>query len=83
MSIPDRMISDDEDPSFEVSLDVLTRRMKKLNSVINHFWKRWKFEYLLELCNHHKNKTWAKNHQSIVKGDVVMIKSADDFGGWV
>ena len=39
---------------------VLTKRMKRLNCVISHFWRRWKFQYLLELRNHHKNKTRGK-----------------------
>lgn len=42
---------DDED--FEVTDVSLQRRAKHLNSVLNHFWKRWRKEYLLELRNTH------------------------------
>ena len=77
MSLPERMINNDEeleDVSFDVAQSALTKRMKRLNCVISHFWKRWKFEYLLELRNHHKNKTRANGHQLIAKGDVVIIQ---------
>ena len=63
MSLPERMMSNDEEleeVSFEVALSVLTKRMKRLNCVISHFWRRWKFQYLLELPNHHKNNTRGK-----------------------
>ena len=47
--------------------------MKRLNCVISHFWRRWKFQYLLEPRSHHKNKTQARGHQLIAKGDVAII----------
>ena len=58
-----------EEVSFEVAQSVLTKRMKRLNRVISHFWRRWKFQCLLELCS----QTWARSHQLIAKGDVVII----------
>ena len=76
MSLPERMISNDEeleDVSLEIAQSVLTRRMKRLNCVISHFWRRWKFQYLLELRNHHKNKAQAKGHLQFAKRDVVII----------
>ena len=50
-SLPDDLThsEDAEDPDFELSDEVLQRRAKYLNSVINHFWHRWSREYLLEL----------------------------------
>ena len=40
MNLPDRTMSekeDIEDPEFDMSKDVLTRRMKVLNCLMNHF----------------------------------------------
>ena len=39
----------DGDEDFEVSSSAVHRRAKHLNGVLNHFWKRWSKEYLLEL----------------------------------
>ena len=42
MSIPDGISSDqDWDDDIQITNPELSRRMKHLNSVLNHFWKRW------------------------------------------
>ena len=50
LSLPDNLTClTPEDEDFEVTGELLRRRAKHLNSVLNHFWKRWSKEYLLEL----------------------------------
>ena len=62
------------DEDFELSPMQLTKRMKYLNNVINHFWKRWRNEYLLELRDpHHQNKEESHPSNPIRVGDVVLV----------
>lgn len=50
LSLPDDIGcgDDPDDKDFSLTQDHLTKRMKHLNVVLNHFWKRWQFQYLLE-----------------------------------
>ena len=48
------------------------RRMKLINSIMDHFWKRWSREYLVDLRESHIMKTKQKKLQ-ISEGDVVLI----------
>ena len=76
MDLPDGMMSEEEDAEdqeFNASKAILTRRMKVLNCLMDHFWKRWKYEYLLELRNHHRSKMRKKGRQIIAEGDVVIL----------
>jgi hypothetical protein len=55
LSLPDNLTYfEPEDENFEVTDESLQRRAKHLNSVLNHFWKRWSKEYLLELRDAHR-----------------------------
>ena len=49
----------DEDPDYDSSdsTEGLTRRMRHLTKALQKFWKRWKQEYLLELREHHPQKS--------------------------
>ena len=61
LSLPDYLghICKPSDEDFEVSASQLTKRMKHLASVLNHFWRRWRSEYLNELRESHRHG--AKN----------------------
>jgi hypothetical protein len=48
-----------------------TRRERHLKTVLTHFWKRWKQEYLTQLREYHRPRE-AKG-PSVNKGDVVVI----------
>ena len=52
----------------------LTKQVKYLASVLNHFWKRWRSEYLNKLRErHHYSVKKTPNCPSVSKGDVVII----------
>ena len=49
----------------------------KLQNIINHFWDRWRKEYLVNLREHHKINTYKKNRLAIQLNDVVIIEDAN------
>ena len=55
----------------------LDRRMRHLSNVMNHFWKRWRKEYLLELRNSHRNVTRHSSNRVVSIGDVVIVHDED------
>ena len=74
LSLPDSALHYGIDEDVEFTQEALTRRMDHLNKTLNHFWKRWKMEYLLELRESHRYgpKTDPKNN-SPSEGDVVLM----------
>ena len=50
---------------FEVSDVSVQRRAKHLNSALNHFWRRWSKEYLLEFSESHRHQYLGKSCSSI------------------
>lgn len=76
LNLPDNLdcLSDPDDEDFEVNASKLTKRMKHLASVLNHFWKRWRSEYLAELRESHRYAAKKTAHASSVKvGDIVIV----------
>jgi len=59
MSLLDTCTGDLMDPNFELSSTQLSKRMKHLSNVMDHFWRRWREEYVIELRNSHRHS--AKN----------------------
>ena len=55
LSLPDHFtyFEPEGDEDFELTTESLQKRAKHLNGVLNHFWKRWSREYLLELRDTH------------------------------
>ena len=66
LSVPTQGESDAEDESK----DELIKRDKHLKNVLEHFWKRWKLEYLTQLREHHKRS--KKRGLQVKVGDVVL-----------
>ena len=64
----------EREPANPCNLDAedVVRRTRLVNTVIEHFWKRWEREYLLELRENHKILT-KKGKADIQIGDVVLI----------
>ena len=59
-----------------MDLEVLTRRMKHLNNTLNHFWSRWRSEYLNELREvhyHSVRKISEKKQPGLSVGEVVIV----------
>ena len=62
--------------SDEQSHESLTARYKYLQTIIEHYWKRFSKEYLLELHQHHLNVHKGNYDElcQLLLGDVVLIK---------
>ena len=75
LSLPDYLghMCEPSDEDFEVSASQLTKRMKHLVSVLNHFWRRWKSEYLSELRESHRHGAKNARNTHIAAGEVVII----------
>ena len=67
-------MEEDGDEEFTVNDETLQRRARHLNNVINHFWKRWNKEYLLELRNAHRYPSTSQQFSSAREGDIVVIQ---------
>ena len=71
-----RMIDDRFDAgrpqTFDTDCTEAACRTKQVNSSIEHFWKRWMREYLVELRENHKMQM-KKSKFDARKGDVVLI----------
>lgn len=70
LSLPD---SGDEPSLNEVNAQELERRVDHIRTLMNHFWKRWRGEYLLELRNSHRIKSKTLGIKPISIGDVVIV----------
>ena len=77
MSLLDNRSSEAEDSDTDVQPQDLDRRMRHLSNVMNHFWKRWRKEYLLELRNSHRNVTQHSSNRVVSIGDVVIVHDED------
>ena len=76
LSLPDNLClyQDPTDDGFEVSSAHLDKRMRHLNNLLNHFWKRWRNEYLLGLRDSHRQGKGGSSTTSQVKvGDIVIV----------
>ena len=78
LSLPDNLTYlAPEDEDFEVTGESIQRRAKHLNSVLNHFWKRWSKEYLLELRETHRQRSVRGTSAPVKPGDVVLVHNQD------
>ena len=84
LSLPDHLtyLEPEGDEDFELSTESLQRRAKHLSSVLNHFWRRWSREYLLELRDTHRHRGPKKSGKPIAVGDVVLIHDEDNPRGF-
>lgn len=74
MSLPDSICCEqDWDDDIQVTVPQLSKRMRHLNSVLNHFWRRWRGEYLLELRESHRYSSSDTHATTICVGDIVLV----------
>ena len=68
----------DEDYNCTYSI---SQRMNHLNNnILDHFWNRWRREYLTELRENHRRRN--PDVSNIAKGDVVIIHDDTHRGLW-
>ena len=82
MSLQDEPNNRDIDDTIEVNQNTLTKWMVYLSHGLDHFWGRWKKDYLLEhriLHGHTPNKHPA---DPINIGDIVIIQETDQTRGF-
>lgn len=76
LNLPDHLgyLGDPTDEDFSVDSTQLTRRVKHLGNALNHFWRRWRSEYLQELREGHRQLMRKASKCSRVSvGDVVIV----------
>ena len=84
LSLPDHLthLEPLEDEDFELNRESLQRRTKHLNNVINHFWKSWSREYLLQLQDTHRQQNLSKTKVVLEVGDIVLVHNQDNPRGF-
>lgn len=76
LNLPDGLRQEDVDEEFELAQSTqatLSRRLRHLNATLNHFWKRWKREYLLELREAHRYHNGKEDATPPSVGDIVLV----------
>ena len=75
LSLPETVVTTDEDEYLvELTQVDLTPRMRHLNKTVDHFWRRWRSEYLLQLRELHQHPGLAKGVvRAYAVGDIVII----------
>ena len=69
------------DPGYVVSPSSATdlvKRLRHLNKVMDHFWQRWRKEYLIELrdCHCHTGVN-SGSHPPVMVGDIALVHDQD------
>ena len=65
----------DVDPDYGGTSVELSLRARYLNTLLDHYWQRWKREYLLELREQHRTsrKNVVGDGKVVAVGDIVVI----------
>ena len=78
LSLPEGSVDDEiDDNDYHVSQDDLNKRLQYLSRVMNHFWRRWRSEYLVELRNEHGRVNKQHGTESVCAGDIVIVHDKD------
>ena len=78
LSLPDsRTHFPPKDGTFEVTDELLQRRAKHLNGILNHFWKWWSMEHLFELRETRRQRRVDGTSARVKIGDIVLVHNQD------
>ena len=69
LSVPSKSSSDEVGQTEET----LTRRAKFLQRILDHFWNRWRSEYLTQLREYHRYSKRAHSLSKVQVGDIVYL----------
>lgn len=72
----------EDNPEFEPTAEAFQKRAKHLGNVINHFWKRWNHEYLLNPRESHRQQRPRGASCDISTGDIVIVHNQGHSGYW-
>ena len=70
LDLPDYLCQKKGDEDYNCTYSI-SQRMNHLNNILDHFWNRWRREYLTELRENHRKRN--PDVSNIAKGDVVII----------
>ena len=73
MSFPNSNTSNTPDYDIDLQPQDLSRRMQHLSNILNHFWKSWRNEHLIELQNAHYHRNQSDTDRTVPAGDVVVV----------
>jgi hypothetical protein len=63
-----------EDIDWGATSKDIAKRKRYLASPLDHFWKRWKTEYLLELREAHRDRKSVQSYKELIKvNDIVIV----------
>ena len=82
VSLPHPLTQGDEvcDPDYGMEDNEVKKRAKTRTLFLNHFWRRWRTEYLISLREFHP--TTGNNAQLIKKGDIVLVHNDGPRAYW-
>ena len=70
------------DPDYApVTRTMLSRRFTYLHTILQHFWTRWRREYLLDLRESHR-RSQGHGSTKVSIGDVVIVHDDTPRGTW-
>ncbi|XP_065062391.1 uncharacterized protein LOC135689168 [Rhopilema esculentum] len=72
LSLPERYFEEDID--YNETADVARKREQHVARVFQHYWRRWKKEYLIDLREYHKVPNKTRDRPNINIGDVVTVQ---------
>ena len=82
LSLPDpSYVHPEDDDWHSASKESLSNRVRHLSMTMQHFWKRWRGEYLLQLRECHRQNVKGKP-QPLKQGDIVLVHNEKHLRGF-
>ncbi len=74
LQLPTADAKNEEDKNFNEKGNKTRKRSMYISKVLNHCWKRWKSDYLVNLREQHRPKKLQRQTLEIAPGDIVLIQ---------